>query len=147
MSQISVQDKAVIWVHEEALFLDPNLLEKAGEGARKIFIWDETDFKTRTHSFKKLVFFYEALEERGVEIIKGETADILIEACSGGQSLYFIPPSNPELAALLEPVKNKIDLRPIERPTLGDTEFTPNMKRFFRYWNKAKRQIMSAQQP
>ena len=135
----------VIWVHEGALWIDPAKRARLGENVRAIFIWDEDDFRSRAHSFKKLVFFYEALQEQNIEIIKGRTSDVLNEVCQNGQRLYYVPPNNPDIAKFLEPLRQKIDLRPWDKPTLGGTEFTPNMKRFFRYWNKAKRQIMKAQ--
>lgn len=133
---------SVIWVHEDALRRDHPVFYTAGHGAKAVFIWDGEDLEARGHSFKKLVFIYECLEDMGVDIIEGRTEDILTAFCEAGDRLYFAETNNPDLLTLIGPLQRRYDVTMVARPRLGNVEVKPEMKRFFRYWNIARTAIL-----
>jgi hypothetical protein len=133
---------AVIWLHEDALRPDHPVFNIAGPGAKAIFIWDAEDLQSRGHSFKKLVFIYECLEDMGAEIIQGRTEEILSTYCETGDRLYFAETQNPDLLNLIAPLQRRYNVTMVARPRLGNFEVKPEMKRFFRYWNKARTSIL-----
>lgn len=132
----------LIWVHEDALSLDHPVFKAAGEGASAVFIWDEFDLKQRGHSLNKLVFIYECLQNMGVTLYKGKTSERVGGLLSSHAALYMAKTYNPELKALIAPLENQTHIIEVEATRLSDIEVTPDMARFFRFWNKAKRSIM-----
>jgi deoxyribodipyrimidine photo-lyase len=134
----------LIWVHEDALRLEHPVFDAAGEEARAVFIWDEADLKRRGHSFNKLVFIYECLQDMGVTIEKGETSAVLRKLMASHQALFFAKTFNPELRSLITPLEGEITMIEVAPERLGDVEITPEMARFFRFWNKAKKSILKA---
>lgn len=133
---------SVIWVHEDALRRDHPVFYTAGHGAKPVFVWDSEYLEACGHSFKKLVFIYECLEDMGAEIIEGRTQDVLTAFCEVGDHIYFAETNNPELLALIAPVQRRCDVTMVARPRLGNVVVEPEMKRFFRYWNKARTAIL-----
>lgn len=142
MSTLDKNPPNLIWIHEDALRLDHPVFERAGEDARVVFIWDEVDLKRRGHSFNKLVFIYECLQDMGVTIEKGETALVLRELLKTHNSLFMAKTFNPGLRSLIAPLEDKIEIIEVQPERLGDVEITPEMARFFRFWNKAKKSIL-----
>ncbi len=134
--------RSVIWIHEDALSRTHPVFTAASDDSEAVFIWDAADLERRGYSFKKLVFIYECLLDMNVEIIEGRTTDILRSYCEEGYSVYFAEPRNPELLHLIAPLRDYRNVIMIKRERLGNVEVTPDMKRFFRYWNKAKGSIL-----
>lgn len=134
--------RPIIWVHEDALSRSHPVFDMAGKNARAVFVWDGQDLQNRQQSLKKLVFLYECLDEMGVEIIQGRTANVLEKLCGGQGKLYMAHTHNPQIMDLVAPLRSKIDLVEVHKSRLSDVDITPDMARFFRFWNKAKKSIM-----
>jgi hypothetical protein len=65
----------IIWVHDKALKNDT--LQGLDDQTKVIFIWDDHCFQNRTYSLKRLVFIYETLCQMPVEIIRGDTFEVM----------------------------------------------------------------------
>lgn len=133
---------AVIWVHEDALTRDNPVFQQAGTGSKSVFVWDANYLQNQGHSFKKLVFIYECLQDMDVDIIEGDTVEILSAYCAAGSRLFFAEPRNPDLLNLIAPLRRSYNVTIIDRQPLGGVSVKPEMKRFFRYWNKARLSIL-----
>ena len=119
----------LIWLHEDMLRLDNHPVFTA-EDDTAFFIWDAVYLKKMDYGFKKLVFIYETpIVETAVELARNHD-------CS---SLYTIWSPNPELQTYISDISNTIDLEIIRDVPFAKLEKTPDLKRFFRYWNKAKK--------
>ena len=66
----------LLWVHDKALRFGSDFCE-ANESFKAIHIWDDEYYRTQRYSLKRLVFIYETLLELPLEIIHGNTLDIL----------------------------------------------------------------------
>lgn len=130
----------LIWLHDEALRADHPVFAAAPE-ARAVFIWDDALFREMHYGFKKLVFIYEALIHLPVDIIAGETVPVLRDLAAGG---VIVTPqtSNPHLAAVMENLSRDHECRRIADEPFVQLSATPDLKRFFRYWNKARKSAM-----
>ena len=131
---------ATVWVHHDALSRAHPVFERAGEGTRAIFVFDPDDYRARGWSLKRLVFVVECVESMGAEIIEGPLLDTL--ASIDGPLLTA---RTPDLyyREVIEAVRRSRDITVVrERPfaTVGDTA---DLKRFFRYWKKAKKSAMN----
>ena len=68
-------DKLLL-VHDKALRSGLDVYE-ASESFKAVHIWDDEYYRTQRYSLKRLVFIYETLLELPLEIIHGNTLDIL----------------------------------------------------------------------
>ena len=133
---------ALIWIHEDALRADHPVFTAAGDGADAIFIWDDAYFSTQGYSFKRLVFIYECLMELPVTLYKGDMATVLSELING-RALYVPTTPNPDFQAVMSTLSKTTKVHLVAETPLTFIETEPNMKRFFRYWNKARKSALS----
>ena len=131
----------LIWIHDEALRADHPVM--TGATGEAVFIWDEA-YMNRLHmGFKQKVFIYEALTALPVTIYQGDTVAVLRELAAGGGITTAASP-NPELRALMTALRQHAPLTLIEDEVFAHLSGPADLRRFFRYWNKAK---SSAMQP
>lgn len=133
----------IIWVHEDALGLDQPVFEQAGEGAARIFIWDEAYFKGQGYSLKRLVFIYECLLDIPKLILyKGDTRTVLAQL-TRGRKLFVAATPNPELQHIVKVVSEYCDATLISALPFSAISDNADMGRFFRYWNGARKSALS----
>ena len=134
----------LIWLHEDALRADHPVFKTAGDDVHACFIWDEPYFKEADYSFKRLVFLYETLCELPVEIYQGEITETLLDLADKYQTstLYVPATPNPLLIDRYQRLGKPIPLRVIADEPFVQLDREPDLKRFSRYWNKAKRSAM-----
>ena len=127
----------LIWLHDKALSQSHPALDELNESTRVIHVWDDAYYQSRSYSLKRLVFIYETLCELPVEIIHGNTTDVL-QTLRPDKLIIpytadtFIKKLSDELSQIAEVEIVK------EKPFVAvapDEAF----KRFFKYWNKAKK--------
>ena len=70
-------DKLLL-VHDKALRSGLDIYE-ASESFKAVHIWDDEYYRSQRYSLKRLVFIYETLLDLPLEIIQGNTLDILSE--------------------------------------------------------------------
>ena len=129
---------AVVWVHIDALSRDHPVFARAGEGARAVFVWDAADMARRGWTLKRCVFVMECVEDMGVEVIEGSYAEVL--AGLGAGRILTADTPDPALRAAADAVAG---LERVPGRPLTDIPATTDMGRFFRFWNKARRSVLT----
>ena len=128
---------AIIWLNEQTLRLSNPVFSKAPKNARPIFIWDDEYFQNCGYSLKRLVFIYETLCELSIEIIHGKTLEILVNLKT---TELFIPVSNNSFVRkLITQIPKNININLVEDDNFVIINDKTEFKRFFQYWNKAKK--------
>ena len=128
---------AIVWLHEDALRITHPVITAAQKGSRIIHIWDDAYLQAAGYSLKRLVFLYETLCELPLEIIHGNTFDMLQQL--DAVEIYIPASVNPfiqEIAGRLS--KNRKVILVAEEPFVtlkNQQDFT----RFFSYWKKAEK--------
>lgn len=131
----------IIWVHEEALRADHPLFQGAAADARAVFVWDNAYFDAMDIGFKRRVFIYEALTELPVDIIAGDTVAVLTELAAG-KGIRVAETPNAHLRSLIQALQQTHRVEKIADDAFVHLSTSPDLKRFFRYWNKAKKSAM-----
>ena len=134
----------LVWIHEEALRATHPVFGAARNGARAVFVWDCARFDAAFIGGKRQLFIYQTLAEMDVDIIAGQTAETLssLVAAEDVDRLVVAETPNSAIHAALGTVhRNCPDL---QIDYIAETPFVrlaapPDLGRFFRYWNKAKK--------
>ena len=132
------------WIHEDALsHLHPALRGRT-DADRVCFVWDDAHLEAMEYSFQRLVFIYETLCEMEVEIIRGDTVEVLLAtARECGASTVRVPDSpTPALQAIIDALRPHLTVEVIAPPPFVELERPPSLRRFFAYWKSARSQLM-----
>ena len=144
----------LVWLHEGALRLTHPVFAAGGPDAATIFIWDRDRLAASHVGIKRQLFIYETLaeisESRSLEIYKGLAEEVLPRlAAQAGAGRVLVPSSpDPALRAEISAIRRAVpDLEIVE---IEETPFvtlanTPDLGRFFRYWNKARKSALRPQ--
>lgn len=131
---------ALIWLHEDALRADHPVFKSAGAGAEAVFIWDDAYFQSEGYSLKRLVFIYELLADLNITCLKGETETVLKDYAQGRK--IFVPKTpNPKFKEIIDSLDDAAIIPDIPLVIVPDDV---DLKRFFRFWNKAKKSALSS---
>ena len=141
----------LVWLHEGALRLTHPVFAAGGPDAATVFIWDRDRLAASHVGIKRQLFIYETLaemsESRSLDIHEGR-AEVLLPrlAAQAGAGRVLVPSSpDPALRAEIGAIRRTApDLEIVE---IDETPFvtlanTPDLGRFFRYWNKAKKSAL-----
>ncbi len=139
---------ALVWIHEDALRADHPAVLQAGDESELVFVWDDQYLQTMDYGFKRLVFIYETLCTMPVTIYRGDTVNTLtnIMQDKGSNQLYIPATPNPGLRQRIGELTKIVDTQVIEDVPFVTLDKPPNLGRFFRYWNKAKKRAMQSSQ-
>lgn len=123
----------LFWLHEDTLSLPDD-----GDG---FFIWDDDYLQKIDYGFKKLVFIYETLCEMGIEVYKGPIVETALKVMKdrGADTLHVYRTPNPRLQDMIDKLSDKTSVDVIKPTPFVVLDEDPDLKRFFRYWNKAKK--------
>jgi len=130
------------WIHDEALGADHPVFTDGGENCRSVFIWDETYFKAMHYGFSRLVFIYEALCELQVDIIRGDTVAILTELTGENGRIITAHTPTQELLQRIAALRQIMPVKLVREEDFVRLASPPDLRRFFRYWNKARKSAM-----
>jgi deoxyribodipyrimidine photo-lyase len=130
--------RKLIWLHEDCLRETHNLFREAG-AARAVFVWDDGYFKTMHYGLKRRVFIYETLCALPVDIIAGDTLDCLRRLADTADEIVTGKTPNPALKQLMEKLRADKKVTAIADAPFVQMDSPPDLKRFFKYWNKAKK--------
>ncbi len=133
---------SVIWIHEDAITLDHPAVTMAGEGAEIIFIWDTERHDEKAYSLKRRVFIYECALDLGVKIMAGHPYNVLRELV-GEQTIYTAWSPDPDYREIIADLRDTHEVKVIEAPGLVSVPDDVDTKRFFRFWNRAKKSAMT----
>ena len=128
----------LFWLHEDFLTLPD-------EDSHGFFIWDPDYLKEMDYGMKKLAFIYETLCEMKVDIVKGqtvETAQAFLSGHDGVDRLHIYNTPNPRLREFIGALDKHITIERMAPTPFVTLDKAPDLKRFFRYWNKAKKKAM-----
>lgn len=142
----------LIIMHEDALRLNHPIFSNETRSlsdnetwAKPVFIWDPDYFSDAGYSFKRLVFIYETLSALPVDIYYGKMNDVLIDLIQEKSLTHlFIPHTpNPQLCQFIDFARGQLPTHIINDDAFVALERAPDLGRFFRYWNKAKKAALS----
>jgi hypothetical protein len=136
----------LLWLHEEALRADHPVFA-AASGATAVFCWDVDYMAAADIGLRRQIFIYETLLDLEVTIIQGAASQVLPVVARRDQATQLFVPDTPnplikhELSKVMAALTGiKVELAP-ERPFV-QLEVQPDLGRFFRYWNKARKQAL-----
>ncbi len=130
----------ICWIHGDALsHTNPAL--QVHPNAPAIFVWDDELLDFYNISLKRVAFMYECLLELPVTIRRGNVAaEVLRFAAENDATMVATAPSvAPRFHQIARQINSSIDtLRLYEPPPFIDPREPLDLKRFSRYWRKAK---------
>ena len=128
-------DKLLL-VHDKALRSGLDVYE-ASESFKAVHIWDDEYYRSQRYSLKRLVFIYETLLDLPLEIIHGNTLDILSEE---NFDHIVIPYSGDQvLKTLFSKIEKIKTVQYLFETSFVNLDRAVEFKRFFKYWNQAKK--------
>ncbi len=126
--------ESIVWLHEDALRITHPVIAAAPPGARLIHVWDDAYLQQVGYSFKRLLFLYETLCALPLEIVHGDTLQML--RSMGAANIYAPATPNPAFQAILQSLPHAT--------VIADEPFVRiakprDFRRFFQYWGKAEK--------
>lgn len=144
----------LVWLHEEALRLTHPVFAAAGAGAGVVFVWDVARLAESHVGMKRQLFIYETLAElassRDLEIYEGQAETVLPQcAAAAGADRILVPASpDPAIRAAIAGLRRAVtgcEIVVVEDTPFASLASQPDLGRFFRYWNKAKKSALRPQ--
>ena len=144
----------LVWLHEGALRLTHPVFAAGGPDAATVFIWDRDRLAASHVGIKRQLFIYETLaemsESRSLDIHEGRAEEVLPRLAAQAGAGRVLVPSSPDLALRAEIGAIRRAVPDLEIVEIEETPFvtlanTPDLGRFFRYWNKARKSAIRPQ--
>ncbi|MGC6454764.1 MAG: deoxyribodipyrimidine photo-lyase [Candidatus Puniceispirillaceae bacterium] len=138
----------LVWLHEGALRRTHPVFAAAARGASAVFIWDDSRLTASHVGVKRRLFIYETLAElagdTALEIHAGRAEEVLPRLAAARGVSRILMPASPDPAMLASFAAVSKGTPGVELTVIEDTPFVtlanpPDLGRFFRYWNKAKK--------
>ncbi len=139
--------ECIVWLHADNL--NPNNAAlRAASDSPAVFVWDDELLKAWKISLKRIVFIYECLLELPVTIRRG---DVALEVAAFAQEhsvrriLTMASPS-PRHKLICQRIMQQMPkgsrLEVLRDPAFVDTNKSIDLKRFSRYWNAVKYDVL-----
>ena len=144
----------LVWLHEGALRLTHPVFAAGGPDAATIFIWDRDRLAASYVGINRQLFIYETLaemsESRSLDIHEGRAEEVVPRlAAQAGAGRVLVPSSpDPALRAEIGAIRRAapdLEIVEIEETPFVTLAKTPDLGRFFRYWNKARKSALRPQ--
>jgi len=141
----------LVWLHEGALRAAHPVFAAAGSGALAVFIWDDSRLTASHVGMKRRLFIYETLADlagdTALEIHAGRAEEVLPRLVAAKGVSRILVPATPDPAMLASIGAVRRAAPALALDMIDDTPFVtlanpPDLGRFFRYWNKAKKGAM-----
>ncbi|CAI8194676.1 MAG: Uncharacterised protein [Alphaproteobacteria bacterium] len=132
----------LIWLHEDCLRASHNVFSHAPD-AQAVFIWDDAHMAAMHFGLKRRVFIYESLCQLPVEIYVGDTVSALMQLADRGQEIVTGKSPNSALKNIMQALRETIKVSAIADDPFVQMDSPPDLRRFFKYWNKAKKHAFS----
>jgi hypothetical protein len=129
------------WMHDEALRLSHPASVQAGEDSHQFFIWDDDYLQLMDYGFHRLHFIYEAVCALNIPIYKGNTQEVIADLAHMHDctELYCADTPNQALQHIMHNIAEDMQVIRIADDAFVELSKHPELKRFFRYWNKAEK--------
>lgn len=141
----------LIWLHEGALRRTHPVFAAATGSAGAVFIWDDERLTASQVGMKRRLFIYETLAvlagEVRLAIHAGKAESLLPRLAEQRGVSRILMPASPDPAMLASFGAVRLAAPGLDFEMIEDTPFVtlanpPDLGRFFRYWNKAKKGAM-----
>lgn len=129
----------LVWLHEYALSVPPvETLGRPPESCRFVHIWDDAVLRGKNYSLKRLAFIYQSLLTLPVDILSGDTLDVL-KGDTAQQILIpeAVDPFIHDIAARLAADGKTVTW--VEAAPFALLKRDRQISRFFQYWKQAER--------
>lgn len=130
-------NKDIVLFHEKALNKNFPGSHEINGATKRLFIWDDQYFKRRGYALKRLVFIYETLCQMEIEIAQGGILEVL-HLLSPEQIITFFT-ADTEIKKILTQLSSLYAVKIIKPDPFVITPDSHDNKRFFQYWNQAKK--------
>ncbi|MDX2165164.1 MAG: hypothetical protein SFW07_07095 [Gammaproteobacteria bacterium] len=127
--------REIIWIHDKAL--NSFLVQAINDKAKAIFVWDDEYFKTRSYSLKRLVFIYETLCQMPVDVIKGQTIEIIRSLSPSKITTLYV--ADTKIKEIIQHLTKNFDVEVVRSHPFVKIPDGYEFRRFFKYWDKAKK--------
>ena len=129
----------IVLLHEKSLRIPDAVVDRLEKDTRVIYVWDDAYYKNRGYSLKRLVFIYETLSKLPVQILRGDTIQIL---GSFNPKKVLIPfTADIGLTKLSQSLSRSFNVEIVRDDLFCEEDFSFETKRFFKYWKKAKKTV------
>jgi len=137
----------LIWLHEGALRRTHPVFTMADSDAPALFIWDSARFTACHVGVRRQLFIYETLVELGVDIHEGDATDLIPRLVAAYGASRLLVPATPDPALRHQLATIRSSIPDVAVDLVDDTAFVtlsadPDLGRFFRYWNKARKSAL-----
>lgn len=134
----------IIWLHEDALRDDHPVFDAAEPGAMVCFVWDDEYLQAMDYGFKRLLFIYETLLELPLAILHGNQVACLSALAGEHNGRILVPETpNPRLQQTIATLGENGRVEVVEDRPFVTLARAPDLHRFFRYWNTARKLAMT----
>ena len=130
----------LFYIHDKALGSDCSIFSRTNSETKAVFIWDDYYFKQRGYSLKRLVFIYETLCSMPVDIIYGTTGDV-INMLAPKKIITSFTADLP-IQKIFKDISKQFELEFVYQPSFSQIDDSFEFKRFFQYWNKARKSAL-----
>ena len=129
----------IVLLHEKSLRIPNTIVDSIKKDTKVVFVWDDEYYKNRGYSLKRLVFIYETISKLPVQILRGDTLQILT---SYNPKKVLIPfTADTGLTRLSQSLSRSFNVEIIKDDLFCEEDFSFETKRFFKYWKKAEKTV------
>ena len=129
----------IVLLHEKSLRIPNTIVDRIKKDTKVVFVWDDGYYKNRGYSLKRLVFIYETISKLPVQILRGDTLQILT---SCNPTKVLIPfTADTGLTRLSQSLSRSFKVEIIKDDLFCEEDFSFETKRFFKYWKKAEKTV------
>ena len=137
----------LIWLHEGALRRTHQVFAAAAPGTAAIFVWDRVRFAAGHVGARRQLFIAETLAELKIEIHDGDAAVLLPQLVAAHGANRLLVPASPDPAiigqiATIMQTMPRVVVEQVEETAFVTLPREPDLARFFRYWNKARKSAL-----
>ncbi len=129
----------LIYLHEEALRSTHPVFKAVSLNAKAIYVWDDAYLKQMNYSFKRLVFIYETLCALPVEIIHGDTVEV-IKALQP-ERIYIPFTNHPDITSHIKKINEIAPVRVIADEAFCQLHGVEGLQRFSQYWKRVEKSV------
>lgn len=129
----------IIWIHGDCLNPESPAFQEYPD-TPAIWVWDEKLLERWQISLKRIVFIYECLLELPVVIRRGKVSEEVLAFATehNADGVMTMDSPSPRFKAICDQIEEKLPLEIWEVQPLVDYDGYIDLKRFSRYWKKAK---------
>ena len=119
----------------------------AAPGARALFIWDRYRLAAGLVGARRQRFIAETLAELALDIYDGDAIDVIPRLVAAHGADRLLVPASPDPAIIRQIAAIRRAMPDVTVDIVEDTAFVtlakePDLARFFRYWNKARKSAL-----